>query len=45
LVGEDAMPFLVSLLGSSDPFSRGNAVEALPLRRANVARSGRFNLG
>jgi len=30
LGGEDAMPYVVSLLGSSDPFSRGNAVMALP---------------
>lgn len=30
LGGEDAMPFLISLLGTSDPFSRENAIEALP---------------
>jgi hypothetical protein len=30
LGGEDAMPYVVSLLGSSDPFSRGNAIMALP---------------
>ncbi len=30
LGGQDAMPFLISLLGSSDPFSRANAVMALP---------------
>jgi HEAT repeat protein len=30
LGGEVAMPYVVSLLGSSDPFSRGNALMALP---------------
>lgn len=30
LGGEDAMPFLLSLLGSSDSYSRANAVEGLP---------------
>lgn len=30
LGGEDAMPFLTSLLGTSDPSSRENAIEALP---------------
>jgi hypothetical protein len=30
LGGEDAMPYVVSLLGSSDPFSRANGVMALP---------------
>jgi len=30
LGGEAAMPYVVSLLGSSEPFSRGNAIMALP---------------
>jgi HEAT repeats len=30
LGGEAAMPYVVSLLGSSEPFSRGNALMALP---------------
>jgi hypothetical protein len=39
LGGEDAIPFLVSLLGSSDPFSHANAVEALPETGARDAAS------
>jgi hypothetical protein len=31
LGGEDAMPYVTSLLGSSDPFSRANGIMALPL--------------
>jgi HEAT repeat protein len=31
LGGEDAMPYVTSLLGSTDPFSRANGIMALPL--------------
>jgi HEAT repeat protein len=31
------MPYVVSLLGSSDPFSRGNAIMALPQTGSRLA--------
>ena len=53
LGGEDAMPYVGSLLGSPDPFSRGNGVMALPQtgsRRAvpvliDLLRSADVDLG